>query len=362
MLRRHLTSSAMQVEEAATPNDAIDMLRREPFDAIVLEMQLDSTDGITVARAIHSDAQIQKTPIVLVTSIGRRKSDIEFFKNERIDAFVMKPVRRAQLVSALAGVVKGEGVRAEFSRPAEAGPHTDKKKILVVEDNIVNQKVAVGQLKVLGYESDVASNGTEAIRAVHERDYDLILLDCQMPDIDGYQVARAIRQMGSKTRRVPIVAMTAHTMEGEREKCLSAGMDDYLAKPVSTQRLNAALVRWLGSREDVVDREKIAGLQQLARANPTFMRDITGLFREDAVLRIHELRDAAARNEAETIARAAHALKSSSGNIGAARMYSLCASIESTARQGNLSGVAEIVEQLASELDAALRALSESSS
>jgi CheY-like chemotaxis protein len=196
---------------------------------------------------------------------------------------------------------------------------------------------------------------------VHDRNYDLILLDCQMPDIDGYQVARAIRQMGNKTRRVPIVAMTAHTMEGEREKCLAAGMDDYLAKPVSTQRLNAALVRWLGSREEIVDREKIAGLQQLARANPSFMRDITGLFREDAALRIHELRDAAGRNDAETIARAAHALKSSSGNIGASRMYSLCASIESTARQNNLGGVAGMVEQLASELDDALRALSQSS-
>ncbi|HJT17160.1 MAG TPA: PAS domain S-box protein, partial [Thermoanaerobaculia bacterium] len=345
VLRRHLASSSVDVEEAATSSGALEALRRgvaeaHPFDAVVLEMQIEGTDGITVARAIHGDPLIQKTPIVLVTSIGRRKSDIDFFKNEGIDAFVMKPLRRAQLISALAGVVKGESVRADFSRPAEAGPHTEKRKILVVEDNVINQKVAVGQLKVLGYEADVANNGTEAIRAVHDRDYDLILLDCQMPDIDGYQVARAIRQMGGKTRRVPIVAMTAHTMEGEREKCLASGMDDYLAKPVSTQRLNAALVRWLGTREEVVDREKIAGLQQLARANPSFMRDITGLFREDAALRIHELRDAAGRKDAETIGRAAHALKSSSGNIGASRMYSLCASIESAARQQNLGGIA----------------------
>jgi len=368
VLRRHLASSSVDVEEAATPDAALGALRGaaadgKPFAAVVLEMQLDGSDGITVARAIRADPAIEKTPIILVTSIGKRRSDIDFFNAERIDTFVMKPVRRALLIAALANVAKVERVAADFSRPAEAGPHTGDKarKILVVEDNIINQKVAVGQLKVLGYESDVANDGTEAIRAVHDRDYDLILLDCQMPDIDGYQVARAIRQLGNKTRRVPIVAMTAHTMDGEREKCLAAGMDDYLAKPVSTQRLNATLVRWLGTREEIVDREKIAGLQQLARANPSFMRDITGLFREDAVLRIHELRDAAARGDAETVGRAAHALKSSSGNIGASRMYSLCASIESNARQNNMGGIGEIVERLASELDHALRALSQSS-
>jgi HPt (histidine-containing phosphotransfer) domain-containing protein len=161
-------------------------------------------------------------------------------------------------------------------------------------------------------------------------------------------------------RRVPIVAMTAHTMEGEREKCLAAGMDDYLTKPVTMQRLGGLLVRWLGAREDVVDMEKMAGLQQLAKANPSFMRDITALFREDALVRLHELRDSLKGANAERVARAAHSLKSSSGNIGASRMYSLCATIESTARQGNLDGIAEMVEQLATELDRALAALAQS--
>ena len=366
VLRRHLSSSSVNVEEAASADSGIDALRvaateGHPFDVVVLEMQLPGTDGITVARSIHADPLIRRTPIVLVTAIGRRKSDLDFFKSEGIDTFVMKPVRRAQLAAAIAQIIKGpveDSVRADFSRPAEAGPHTGT--ILVVEDNVVNQKVAVGQLRHLGYEAEVVSSGAEAIEAVRRRACDLILLDCQMPDIDGYAVARAIRMMGTATRRIPIVAMTAHAMEGEREKCLAAGMDDYLAKPVSTQRLSTVLVRWLGTREEVVDTDKIAGLQQLARANPSFMRDITGLFREDAVVRIHELRDSASRGDAETIARAAHSLKSSSGNIGAARMYSLCATIESSARQGSLDGVAEMVEQLASELDRALHALAQS--
>ena len=367
VLCRHLSSSSVEVEEAASAETALDALRRaasenRPFNAIVLEMQLTGTDGITVARSIHSDALIEKTPIVLVTSIGRRKSDIDFFKAEGINAFVMKPVRRAQLASALATVVEPSNVEPPLRRlePAESRLHA--RKILVVEDNVINQKVAVGQLRVLGHDAEIANNGVGAIKAVHERPFDLILLDCQMPDMDGYEVARVIRKMGSETRRIPIVAMTAHTMDGEREKCLAAGMDDYLAKPVSTQRLNAVLVRWLGTREAVVDAEKIAGLQQLARANPSFMRDITGLFREDALLRIHELRDSTSRSDPGMVARAAHSLKSSSGNIGASRMYSLCATIESSARQGSLDGVAEMVEQLATELDHALLALAQSAS
>jgi two-component system sensor histidine kinase/response regulator len=364
VVRRHLMSSSVIVQEVASGEAALQALRQaatdgRPFDVIVLEMQLAGTDGVSVARSLRADPLIRETPIVLVTAIGRRKSDIEFFKSEGIDVFVMKPVRRAQLASAIAKVVRQSPLEiSETELPQEAA--AAKRQILVVEDNPVNQKVAVGQLRGLGYEADVVGSGGEALQAVRDHVYDLILLDCQMPDIDGYEVARTIRQMEEGKRRIPMVAMTAHAMEGEREKCIAAGMDDFLTKPVSMQRLSTVLVRWLGTREEVVDMEKMAGLQQLARANPSFMRDITTLFREDAMVRLHELRDSVGSSNSERLARAAHSLKSSSGNIGAARMYSLCATIESTAKQGNLDGVAEMVEQLATELDRALAALAQS--
>jgi two-component system, sensor histidine kinase and response regulator len=135
-------------------------------------------------------------------------------------------------------------------------------------------------------------------------------------------------------------------------------MDDFVTKPVSTQRLGSVLARWLGHREpDIVDAAKVAGLHLLARRNPTFMRDITGLFREDALIRLHELRDACASSNAEALARAAHALKSSSGNIGASRMYSLCAALEANAKKGELEGAADLVAQLTEELDRAMAAL-----
>ena len=366
VLRRHLNSSSVSVEEVASGEAAIAALRTakidgRPFDVIVLEMQLGATDGISVARMIRADLLIRDTPIVLVTAIGRRKSDVEFFKSEGIETFVMKPVRRAQLASAIAQVVRRIPEEPEeASRPRPPEEKTTRKEILVVEDNPVNQKVAVGQLRTLGYDADVVSNGNDALDAIRHESYELIFLDCQMPDIDGYDVARTIRSMEKGGRRVPIVAMTAHAMEGEREKCLAAGMDDYLTKPVSMQRLSSMLVRWLGARAEVVDMEKMAGLQQLAKANPSFMRDITALFREDALLRLHELRDSLSAANAERVARAAHSLKSSSGNIGASRMYSLCATIESTAKQGKLDGIGEMVEQLGTELERALTALAQS--
>ena len=361
VLHRHLTSSSVAVEEVSTAATALEALRSQAakgnaFDVIILEMQLAGTDGIAVTRAIRADPVLKETPIVLITAIGRRKSDIDFFKAEKIDTFVMKPVRRAQLAAAIAQVIRRQPV---FEPPKEVSAAVSTPaRILVVEDNLVNQKVAAGQLRHLGHDSEVVGSGTNAIEAIRRQSWDLILLDCQMPDIDGYDVARAIRRIEGGARRVPIVAMTAHALDGEREKCLAAGMDDYLCKPVSTQRLGAVLARWLGTRDtEVVDAEKVSVLKELARSNPTFLRDITGLFREDATLRLHELRDSVISGNPDRLARAAHALKSSSGNIGATRMYTLCTTIEANAQEGTVDGAAEIVEQLARELDLALEAL-----
>ena len=355
MLRRHLTSSGMTVTESS-PDDVTKQLLTGEFDVAVIEMQLDDTDGISVIRSIRAEPRLERLPVVLVTAIGRRKSDADFFRSERIDTWVIKPVRRAQLAAAIAQVIR----RGETPHVAAASADVSgtKRRILVVEDNVINQKVAAGQLRILGYECDIIATGTAAIEAMRRNPYDLILLDCQMPEMDGYEVALTIRRMETKERRIPIVAMTAHTGEGEREKCIAAGMDEFVTKPVSTQRLGQVLARWLGTREaEIIDAGKVAGLQLLARNNPTFMRDITGLFREDTLMRLHELRDAFGKGDTEALRRAAHALKSSSGNIGATRMYSMAAMLEANAKKGETEGAERIIHELAEELDRALEAL-----
>jgi CheY-like chemotaxis protein len=232
--------------------------------------------------------------------------------------------------------------------------------VLVVEDNAVNQKVALGQLRMLGLEGRVANSGSDAITALRAGQYDLVLLDCQMPDLDGYEVAKEIRRLERGERRIPIVAMTAYVLDGERERCLAAGMDDYLSKPVSTARLGETLGRWMKMPEPSLDSDKVSGLKEMGKANPRFLSDITTLFREDALVRLHDLRDSIAAANPDQLARAAHALKSSSGNVGAKRIYTLCAAIEENARAGKIAGAKELVDQVAAELDVAVAALTRS--
>ena len=178
----------------------------------------------------------------------------------------------------------------------------------------------------------------------------------------GYEVAKEIRRVEEGGRRIPIVAMTAYVLDGERERCIAAGMDDYLSKPVSTARLGEAMGRWMKMPEPSLDSDKVSGLKEIAKANPRFMSDITTLFREDALVRLHELRDSITAADPDRLARAAHALKSSSGNVGAKRIYTLCAAIEENARAGKIAGAKEFVDQVAAELDVAVAALTRSAS
>ncbi|MEO6260555.1 MAG: PAS domain S-box protein [Thermoanaerobaculia bacterium] len=370
MVRRHLTSCGMEVSEASGEDEALEALRTaalsQPFDLAVVEMQLPRSDGLALTRAIRAEDYdvIARTPVVLLTVIGRRKSDSDSFRASGVSTFVMKPVRQSQLATAIASVIDQKPLVAKsaevMERNAASVAASRRPRILVVEDNVVNQKVALGQLRHLGYDADVVGSGTEAIRVARDGSYDLILLDCQMPDIDGYDVAQAIRGIESGERRMPIVAMTAHAMEGERERCIAAGMDDYLAKPVSTSRLAETMSRWVkppNLMDETLDEIKLAGLQQIASSNPQFMTNITSLFREDGLVRMHDLQDALDSGNVEELGRAAHALKSSSGNVGAKRIYSICATIEENALRGSLEGAAELIGQLAAELDVAVAAL-----
>jgi CheY-like chemotaxis protein len=230
--------------------------RNAPFDLAILDLMMPDMDGFELARIIKQDPLIANTRLVMLTSYGRRGHS-ELANQIGIAAYQAKPVRQSQLFGTLVRVMERES-RGGTMKPKAADEQStpvlsksdnrrpvSSKKILLAEDNIVNQKVAVLQLQKLGYKPDVAANGREAVNAVSKNTYDLILMDCQMPEMDGYEATAEIRRIDGVRRRTPIIAMTAHALAGEREKCLDADMDDYIAKPVTTADLEAKINAWL---------------------------------------------------------------------------------------------------------------------
>jgi CheY-like chemotaxis protein len=204
-------------------------------------------DGVMLAKLIKSDDRIAGVPLVMMTSLGLH--DDEELRAAGLLLRLTKPVKHAHLRDALSRVLATTDARkaAAVSRPAAPAVAVESRRarVLVAEDNRVNQRVVLLQLRQLGYSADAVANGAEALEALGRIAYDVVLMDCQMPEMDGYEAAALIRQReGSGPLRVPIIAMTAHALTGDREKCLDAGMDDYISKPVKVPELDAVLSRW----------------------------------------------------------------------------------------------------------------------
>jgi two-component system, sensor histidine kinase and response regulator len=372
MIARHLGSTAINIDETASAGDAIAAAYRRKYDVIVFDMQLPDEDGLSLARAIRSDPALATTKLVLLTSFGRRRADVIAFENAGIDRFLVKPVRRSQLCDTVARLITGdEGPAARRHATVEVKPHKPAR-VLLVEDNSVNQLVALGQLRKLGHECIIAASGAEALQVVPDGKFDIVLMDCSMPGMDGYETTRRMRQLDGPVRHIPIIAITAHALTGEREKCLAAGMNDYLAKPVSIEQLGAMIKLWTNKTssgptavahevmaEDdrfVLDRERVSSFMAISRTQEGFLEGLVRAFKQDVPSRLDALRAAAATGDSEDLALAAHALKSSCGSVGARRMYTVAASLEQKVRAGKLEGVNASIEQLAAEYPRVLEA------
>ncbi len=264
ILSQQLSSWGMVYDEAASGAQALEMTRAAlaqdaAYDLAILDLMMPGMDGIELARAIKSDLRIAGVPLILLTSFGQR-GDAALAREAGVAAYLTKPVRQSQLFDCLTEVVGHATATQRFDTSAAqtsskklVTKHTLKEKqlmssklILLAEDNVVNQKVAMLQLQKLGYRADSVANGREALEVLGRIPYDLVLMDCQMPEMDGYEATAEIRRREEGTgKRMPVVAMTAHALEGEREKCIAAGMDDYISKPVKPGELGAALKRLL---------------------------------------------------------------------------------------------------------------------
>jgi CheY-like chemotaxis protein/HPt (histidine-containing phosphotransfer) domain-containing protein len=345
---------------------------------VILDHQMPDMDGVTLACTIKADPLLAPTPLVMLSSLGQRVHGPEAELAD-ITAYLMKPVRQSHLYNCIATVM---GPSATLTPSLSGMPHgaadarmSWQPRILVAEDNVVNQKVARRMLEKLGCRVDVVANGLEAVEAVLRCTYEGIFMDCQMPDMDGYEATAAIRRREAQREvHIPIIAMTAHAMQGDREQCLAAGMDDYVSKPVTADALLAVLRQWvqpartqgvsvdpppelrasppvpLQTLPPALDAEAFAALKELYQdANPRALREILTQFIQDASTRVDTLRVAATTDDARGLALAAHGLKSSSAGVGALGMATLCQELEQRGRAGISLDALDVIEQLAAE-------------
>jgi len=255
ILERYLSSWGMRERSFENGSQALEEMQTaargdDAFDVAIVDMMMPGMDGRAVADQIRADERLRELVVILLTSAGHSEVPVP-----GVDAELVKPVRPSQLFDVLHTLLAERSVRATPPPPevaiAPRDPSRQARRVLVVEDNAANLKVTVRMVERLGYRTDVANNGTEAVSMVGLGHYDAVLMDCQMPEMDGYEATREIRKAEPSEQRVPIIAMTAAALSGDRERCLAAGMDDYISKPVKLHIVAAVLERWLEAAKPV---------------------------------------------------------------------------------------------------------------
>ncbi len=345
----------------------------DEYDLAILDMHMPGMDGLELARLLRDDRP--ELPLVLYTSLGGAEAADPIFAG-----VLAKPVKQSQLFDMLVSVLTDAGFdeRVDAMEDPVGGDvklgDRHPLRVLLAEDNTVNQQIALLVLESLGYRADVASNGIEAVEAVEQFPYDLVLMDVQMPEMDGLEATRRIRSSPVPPERgalpIRIVAMTANAMQGDREACLDAGMDDYLAKPIRPEELAVALAatpsRSSGMTADAIgapdavtlDASAIARMRSIAPDDESFDRLVTSFLDNGASL-LTQLAGAAGSDDIDVLRRTAHTLKSNATSFGATELAELCAELESQARREAVVDVDVQVKAITRAFEGARRALDE---
>jgi CheY-like chemotaxis protein len=357
------------------------------FDVFILDAQMPEMDGTALAAAIRSRPEFEDVPIVMMNSGFAHATAGNGAPDEGI-AWLNKPIRRTQLRACLAGLLT-----EHYSAPDRASQIRDRRstdtaaaegaaplairRVLLVEDNPVNQEVALAMLQALGVEAVSAWSGEEALEKIAADRFEVVLMDCQMPRLDGYETTMRIRELeqAQQRSRMPIVALTANALRGDAEKCLAAGMDQYLSKPFTIQQLYAVLKPYATespaerdgpavAAEAQQDASAVLDLQTLERiralhrpGGPNLLAKVVGIYLSSSQALIDALRAAASARNLPAILHAAHALRSSSANVGAVAFAELCRDLEAAAAAGDVDRVGAQVERLLADYREVLHAL-----
>jgi len=388
ILSHYLRRWDAKVQEGEDAEVALELLREASLaDAavklLIVDTRIPEAGAVELIRALRAEPSVPDPALVLLSSVGGELNNQQVAELG-VTARLTKPVRRGELGRVLSAVLEGKAPQQVLLQPDQApatAEETFGARVLLAEDNGVNQEVAVAMLEALGCRVCAVGNGREALDKLERTPFDLVLMDCQMPQMDGFEATRALREREAAAagadppKRLPIIALTAHAMAGDREECLAAGMDDYLSKPFTKQGLRSVLERWAtsftgkggetsrrterpGGGAACLDRSALDKLGALAKGEPSaLLSRVVETYLRSAGELVRSLRDALETSDSSAAARAAHQLKSSSAQLGAHRLSILCKELEAQTRKGLLEGGAERFAEISLELEAVQEAL-----
>jgi PAS domain S-box-containing protein len=370
---------------ASTSKEALRLARKEatagkPFDIVFLNHTLPDGDAVSVARSFRRSEKLRASRLILLASLDHAE-DSASSRGVGIEAQLTKPIKVLPLHACIERIIFGHAPqepRAILDAGSPVVTPQSSLRILVAEDSPVNQKVILYQLQKLGYTAEIVTDGEAALTALSRAKFEMILLDCQMPVLDGYETARRIREM-SLGYRPWIIALTAHSLAGDRERCLAAGMDDYLSKPIRVEDLTAAFrsrnehvssagangsatstvtTNGVSASEEPLDPAVIAGLREMELATgQSMLPSIIGIFFESTPPILADARAALEKSDAQRLSRAVHTLKGSCANFGARRLRGLCERIEAVADGGEIDSAPALLEEASAEYERVRAAL-----
>ncbi len=368
-----LRAMGMRADSASGGSGALDMLYsaagRDPYQIAILDMHMPVMDGLELAQCIRRDPALKGLKLVMLSSVVR-EVHTQRLRDLRVSRWLTKPVSQQQLRECMLQLIENAGDTPEGAgAPAAENWRLEgdrrELRVLLAEDNPVNQEVAIAMLQALGCTCDVVGNGAEALAAIARERYDAVLMDCQMPVMDGFEATRRLREQEAAggAARLPVIALTAHALEGHREQCLAAGMDRYLSKPYTQEQLRLELRQCLAGgiqaapaaaapdvASEALDRTALDNILLLGKSGgPALLRRIIEIYFRNAPDLIGAMQAAVAAGDMAALGRAAHSLKSSSLNVGAARLGRLCREIETAVRSDSPDAAVKLAEGIGAE-------------
>jgi len=362
-----------EAEAAGDVRTALARLRSAaaPFEAVLVDLDMPGAGGERLAAQIHEDPKLADIPLVLLTALTETAEAHHWRTLGFVDR-ITKPVKQGELGSCLAAVLGyepdpiGTETRTETIR---CSPRETRLglRFLLVEDNPTNQEVALGMLENLGYRADLVADGRSALHALAENDYDLVLMDCQLPELDGYETTRLVRRPDTPVRNheIPVIAMTAHAMAGDRETCLAAGMNDYISKPISPAALAKAIERWIGTKPEAASEPDPSlpspvpvefvqeDLLQRLGGNQDLARRVIGRFLDDMPEHLAALAQAVRQGDGEAARRTAHSIKGAAAHIGGPQVREVAGKLERYGAAGDMDAAAGLLPDLLASFERA---------